>query len=230
MSDGEGAAVNSRLAIREMPGVNAQDSTAMAARDGCVDERLIAVREDVLHDVEHAVGNLLQRMHHAARSAGTEMGAHGERLGERLEGALTDLERLLDLLFGYVSPVDVELKPTDAERVAESLAAHLRGQGVEVAVAGVPAIRVLADPRALGRSFQLLVESRSWAGPFAVAVIHDVAAERVEFTVRGAAESTPPGAQGALAAAVAGRLIDLQGGELRQEAGGGCAVTLPVAG
>ncbi len=226
MSGNEGAAVNSRLAIRDMPGGNAKDSTAMAARDACVDERLIAVREDVLHDVEHAVGNLLQRMHHAARSAHTEMGAHGERL----EAALTDLERLLDLLFGYVSPVDVELKPTDAERVAESLAAHLRGQGVEVAVAGVPAIRVLADPRALGRSFQLLVESRSWAGPFAVAVMHDAAAERVEFTVRGAAESTPPGAQGALAAAVAGRLIDLQGGELRQEAGGGCAVTLPVAG
>src|SRR5512143_1854526 len=86
-----------------------------------------------------------------------EMGAHGERL----DAALADLERLLDLLFGYVSPVDVELRATDAERVAESLAAQ-------------------------------------------------------------------PGAQGVLAAAVAGRLIDLQGGELRQ-AGGGCAVTLPVA-
>ena len=218
--------MNSRLVIFDMPGGNANDSTAVAPRDErVVDERLVAVREDVLHDVEHAVGNLLQRMHHAARSARAEMGPHGERLSV----ALTDLERLLDLLFGYVSPVDVDLKPTDAERVAESLAAQLRGQGGEVAVAAVPAVRVLADPRALGRSFQLLAESRTWGGSFVVAVAHDVAAERVEFTVRGAADATPPSAAGALAVAVAGRLIDLQGGELRQDSDG-CAVTLPVAG
>ena len=49
------------------------------------------------------------------------------------------------------------------------------------------------------------------------------------FAVRGQADATPPAATGALAAAVAGRLIDLQGGELRQD-GDGCAITLPVAG
>jgi hypothetical protein len=211
--------------MRHMPGGNAHDETTVAARDGAADERLVAVREDVLNDVEHAVGNLLQRMHHAARSSRAEMGAHGERL----QNALGDLERLLDLLFGYVSPVSVELRATDAERVAESLAAQLRGQGVEVAVAAVPTVRVLADPRALGRSFQLLVESRHWDGPFAVDVRHDAAAERVEFTLRGAPEAVAPSAQGTLAAAVAGRLLDLQGGELRQHDGGGCAVTLPVA-
>jgi hypothetical protein len=207
-----------------MPGGNAHDSTALAARDERADERLVAVREDVLNDVEHAVGNLFQRMHHAARSARAEMGAHGERL----ETALSDLERLLDLLFGYVSPVDVELRATDAERVAESLAAQLRGQGAEVDVAAVPAVRVLADPRALGRSFQLLAESRAWGGAFALEVRHDATAERVEFALRGPGEA-PQGAHGALATAVAGRLLDLQGGELCQRDGGGCAVTLPVA-
>ena len=211
--------------MRDMPGGNVHESTAVAARDERADERLVAVREDVLNDVEHAVGNLLQRMHHAARSARAEMGAHGERL----ETALADLERLLDLWFGSVSPVDVELRATDAERVAESLAAQLRGQGVEVSVAAVPAVRVLADPRALGRSFQLLAESRHWGGPFAVDVRHDAAAERVEFALRGAGEAAAAGAHGALAAAVAGRLIDLQGGELCQQDDGGCAVTLPVA-
>jgi hypothetical protein len=200
------------------------DSAAVAAR---ADERLVAVREGVLNDVEHAVGNLLQRLHHAARSARAEMGAHGERL----QAALTDLERLLDLLFGYVSPVDVELRPTDAARVAESLAAQLRGQGVAVTVGAVPPVQVLADPRALGRSFQLLAESRSWAGAGAVEVglIHDAAAERIEFALRGASEAGALGAPGALAAVVAGRLIELQGGELRHD-GRGCAVTLPVAG
>lgn len=220
--------MSSRLAIHDMPGGNADDSTTLVVRDERAGERLVAVREDVLNDVEHAVGNLLQRMHHAARSARTEMGVHGERL----QGALTDLERLLDLLFGYVSPVDVELRPTDAERVAESLAAQLRGHGIAVTVGEVPPVRVLADPRALGRSFQLLAESRGWsgAGALEVGVSHDVPAERVEFAVRGAGEAAALGAPGALAAAVAGRLIELQGGELRQDGRGGCAVTLPVVG
>lgn len=220
--------MSTRLATRDMPGGNADDSTAPVVRDERAGERLVAVREDVLNDVEHAVGNLLQRMHHAVRSARAEMGTHGERL----QVALTDLERLLDLLFGYVSPVDVELRPTNAERVAESLAAQLRGQGIAVTVGDVPPVRVLADPRALGRSFQLLAESRGWsgAGTLAVGVTHDVPAERVEFALRGAGDAAPLGASGALAAAVAGRLIELQGGELRPDGPGGCAVTLPVAG
>ena len=220
--------MSSRLATHDMPGGNGHDSSAALVRDERADERLVAVRENVLNDVEHAVGNLLQRMHHAARSARAEMGAHGERL----QAALTDLERLLDLLFGYVSPVDVELRATDADRVAESLAAQLRGQGVAVTVGAVPPVRVLADPRALGRSFQLLAESRGWSGAGAldIGVTHDAAAERVDFAVRAPGEATALGAPGALAAAVAGRLIELQGGELLQDDRGGSVVTLPVAG
>jgi hypothetical protein len=217
--------VNSRLAMVDIPGGNAYESPRFAA-GGDVGERLVSLREDVLNDAEHAVGNLLQRMHHAERSARAEMGVHGERL----QTALSDLERLLDLLFGYVSPVDVELRATAAEHVAESLAAQLRGQGAAVTVAAVPAVQVLADPRALGRSFQLLAESRNWAGgALEVGVRCDAAAERVEFDVHGAGEVAAPGPHGALAAAVAGRLIDLLGGELRLEAAGGCTITLPVA-
>lgn len=216
--------MNPPVTIRDMTAGNAQDSI-LSVSGAAADEQLVAVREDVLHDVEHAVGNLLQRMYHAVRSSRAEMGAHGERL----ETALGDLERLLDLLFGYVSPLSVDVRATEAERVAESLATQLRGQGAEVALASVPAVRVLADPRALGRSFQLLAESRQWDGAFAVDVRHDAAAERVEFTVRGPADAALPAAQSTLAAAVAARLIDLQGGELLQQAQGGCAVTLPVA-
>lgn len=217
--------MNSRLAMVDIPGGDTYAPAPRAAGERS-DERLVALREDVLHDVEHAVGNLLQRMHHAARSARGEMGVHGERL----QAALGDLERLLDLLFGYVAPLEVALRATAAGHVAESLAAQLRGQGAEVAVPAVPAVQVLADPRALGRSFQLLAESRSWTGaPLEVGVRCDATAERVEFALRGAAAAPAPGAQGALAAALAGRLIDLQGGELRLETAGDCAVTLPAA-
>ena len=147
---------------------------------------------------------------------------------------LTDLERLLELLFDYVSPVDVQVRPTDAERVAESLAAQLRGQGGEVAVAAVPAVRVLADP-ARARP-QLPVarrrRARAWGGSFAVAVTHDVAAERV--AVRGA--TARPMRRRRRAARRAGRRgrrpSDRSAGRRAarsDRAGCACAVTLPVA-
>lgn len=216
--------MNSRLAMVDIPGGDAYASAPHAAPDERAGERLVALREDVLNDAEHAIGNLLQRMHHAARSARAEMGVHGERL----QAALSDLERLLDLLFGYVSPLEVELRATAAEHVAESLAAHLRGQGVAVSVPAAPAMQVLADARALGRSFQLLAESRTWSGAIELGIACDPAGERIEFALRGG-EVVAAGAHADLAAAVAGRLIDLQGGELRLQAAGGYAVTLPVA-
>lgn len=197
------------------------------------DEQLVAVRREVLSDVEHAVGNLLQRMHHAARAAKDGLGPQGERL----HNALDDLERLLELLFDYVSPVDVQIRPTAAEQIAESLAAQLRAQGVaEVTHGAAVTIDVLADPRVLSRSFVLLAQACARAceggGPVAIEVVHDAAGDRVQFLVQSAADvpgvATP---QSSLAAAVAGRLIELQGGELqaRPRPACACAVVLPAA-
>src|SRR5215470_16772916 len=124
--------------------------------DDSGDEQLVAVRRAVLNDVEHAVGNMLQRMHHAARAAKAGLGEQGERL----QATLDDLERLLELFFDYVSPVEVQVRPTDAERIAESLAAQLRAQGVaDVTLAASSSAQVLADPRVLGRSFLLLAQA-----------------------------------------------------------------------
>jgi hypothetical protein len=205
------------------------------------DEQLVAVRRAVLNDVEHAVGNLLQRMHHAARAATAGLGVQGERL----QTALDDLERLLELFFDYVSPVEVQVRPTDAERIAESLAAQLRAHGVsDVALAapaadaaeGAAPIQVLADPRVLSRSFLLLAQAcaRECEGGSAVTieVVHDPAGDRVQFLVQSSAEAPAAlTAHHALAAAVAGRLIELQGGELqaRPRPACACAVVLPAA-
>ena len=63
-------------------------------------------------------------------------------------------------------------------------------------------------------------------------MVHDTAGERVEFMVRATGElSGMPTAQTSLAAAVAGRLIELQGGELRSrpQPACACAVVLPAA-
>ena len=196
------------------------------------DEQLVAVRRAVLNDVEHAVGNLLQRMHHAARAAKVGLGAQGERL----QGTLDDLERLLELLFDYVSPVEVDVRPTDAGRIAESLAAQLRAQGVaEVRLGSAAGARVLADPRVLSRSFLLLAQACARecdGGPASIEVVQDPAGDRVQFLVQAhGGAAVPPTAHGSLAAAVAARLIELQGGELheRPQPACACAVVLPAA-
>lgn len=195
------------------------------------DEQLVAVRREVLNDAEHAVGNLLQRLHHAARGANAGLGVQGERL----QSALDDLERLLDLLFDYVSPVEVQVRPTDADRVAESLVAQLRGQGVDdITHVAAPGLRVLADTRVLSRSFLLLAQAwscpREAGGPILIEIVHDRAGDRVRFLVQ--VSTTASTFQYGLATAVAGRLIELQGGELqtRPQPACACAVVLPAAG
>src|SRR5262245_2080696 len=203
------------------------------------EEQLVALRRTVLNDAEHAVGNMLQRMHHAARAATAGLGAQGERL----QGTIDDLERLLELLFDYVSPVEVQVRPTAAERIAESLAAQLRAQGIGevtlMAADGAAAVQVLADPRVLSRSFLLLAQAcaRDCEGGAVVAteVVHDPASgDRVQFLVQSQAETpsapNPPTAHGTLATAVACRLIELQGGELhtRPRPACACAVSLPT--
>jgi hypothetical protein len=194
-------------------------------------EQLVALRPDVLNDVEHAVGNLLQRMHHVARAARDELGAPGERL----QATLDELEQLLGLFFDYVSPLEMELRPTAAARVAESLAAQLRGHGATVTIEGIAAQAVLTDPRTLSRSFALLGQAAAgaWDGESVViAAAADANGERVAFEVRAALPSAPAAAASALATAVARRLIELQGGELyeRPSAACVCSVVLPVAG
>lgn len=195
-------------------------------------EELVAIRHEVLSDVEHAVGNLLQRMHHAARAASASLGMQGERL----QSALDDLERLLELLFDYVSPVAVQVRPVDAGRIAESLTAQLRGQGAAELVSGAPAVQVLADPRMLSRSFLLLAvacgRDGESAAPLTIEVALDGAGDRVAFILQAASDApTVASAHAKLAAAVAARLIELQGGELQAspQPTRPWAVILPVA-
>src|ERR1044071_9824306 len=91
-------------------------------------EQLVSVRTEVLTDAEHALGNLFQRIYHVTRVAREGLGPYADRLN----GTVQDLERLLELLFDYVSPVDLEMRPTSCGRVAESLAVQLRAHTGEV--------------------------------------------------------------------------------------------------
>jgi hypothetical protein len=198
-------------------------------------EQLVAVRPDVLDSAEHALGNLFQRVYHVTRLAREGLGAHADRLTEALES----IEQIFELVFDYVSPVEIELRPVGAVKVLESLASQLRNHrgAAGLSMGECPALRVVADPRVLGRSFLFLGRAlgRDWerAAEVALDVAHDEEGERIQFTVRAeVGESGLAAADANLAFAVAGRLIDLQGGALQAAASAGalvCSITLPVS-
>jgi hypothetical protein len=192
---------------------------------------IVAVCPDVLNDAEHAFGNLFQRMYHVTRVARDALGPYADRMSDTLQ----HLEKLLQLLFDYVSPVEIAVRPVDAARVVESLAAHFRERvGGPIGTPGCPSAQVLADTRTLGRSFQLLTiafqHELSSASEVAIDVVAEEDRERVEFLIRvGAVPPPVREPRAALAWEVATRLIELQGGELVRTMGGeGCTFTVAL--
>jgi len=197
------------------------------------DQHIVSLRTEVLNDAEHALGNLFQRMYHVTRVARDGLGPYADRMTD----ALQHLERLLQLVFDYVSPVEIETRPVDAARVVESLAAHIRAHGVaNIETSACSSTAVLADVRRLGRSFQLVSlafeHELAAASAITIEVVRE-SCESVEFLLR-VVGSSPTGceAESVLAWAVAARLIELQGGELARASGVGectCKVLLPIA-
>lgn len=198
-------------------------------------DRLVAVQPDVLSGAEHALGNVLQRIHHVARNSRETLGPQSERL----QAVLEELERLLELVFDYVSPIDLEISPVSAGRIADSLAANVRAHAsYEVGVGAVPAMQIALDRRLLVRSFTLLTSALAWkwrcSSAASIEVVHDGESERLEFIVRARVsgdEDRVPNDHDDLAIAVARRLIELQGGELSTDSGGAhfeCRICLPA--
>ena len=198
-------------------------------------QHIVALRPDVLNDAEHALGNLFQRMYHVTRVARDGLGPYADRMSDTLQ----HLEKLLQLVFDYVSPVEIEIRPVDAARVVESLASHVRQRAAgTIETPGCPSTQVFADTRRLGRSFQLLTlafqHEFSSASEITIEVVPEGRRECVDFLIHivgvpGSVQDT----QAALAWEVAARLIELQGGELaRTMEGEGCTCTvvLPMAG
>jgi stage V sporulation protein SpoVS len=196
------------------------------------EERLISLRADVLADAEHALGNLLQRMHHLTRVAPVGLGPYTERFNDNLQ----NIERLLELVFDYISPPSLGLRAVPCGRVAESLAVQLRAQTrIDISVGGAPAVNVLVDARALGRGFQLIIRSIEGALQKAESVsldVFQVADEGVELRIELRTCEVPArSAENRLAWAVGERLVELHGGEIVLRGSSPdcmiCSITLP---
>jgi hypothetical protein len=195
----------------------------------------VAICPEVLNEAEHALGNLFQRLHHITRVAREGLGANAERM----TGALSDLQELLDLVFDYVTPLTLDARPIGCDRLAESVAANVRPFVVQqITTASAPQANVDIDTRVLGRSLQVLAKARARelaaAQAVSVTAAHDPAGTTVEVAVAlQGGHAAEPANDVDLAWEVASRLIELQGGELRQSANGTTltiCLSFPVTG
>lgn len=195
-------------------------------------EHLVSVHPDVLRDAEHTLGNLFQRIYHATRLSREGLGAHAERL----TAAVEDLEKVVELVFDYVSPVDLELRSIPAARIAESLVSQITSRTKGTVLLGqCPSVPVLADSRHLRRCFQLLGRAceRDWtaADRVSVDVGYEAAAEQVELLISSRRAATNESRHDGLLWAVAARLIELHGGALDHtpsDTMSVCLIALPV--
>ncbi len=191
---------------------------APPSNEGAERREPAAAEVDVLGEIEHGFGNLLQRLRHAARAAAGPQ-------GERLQAGLDDLEGLLALMFDYVSPMPVQARPIALATVVESLCAQLRGRGASARPGALCSGTVRVDPRLLNRCWQLLGEAcvprLDAAGDWRIETRPSVAGDQVECTLYAVSGAVPETSdpRATLAAAVAGRLLALQGGALRRGAG-----------
>jgi hypothetical protein len=192
------------------------------------------VHPDVLRDAEHTLGNLFQRIYHATR---LNRDGHGANV-DRLTAAIEDLEGVVELIFDYVSPVELELRSIPAARIAESLVSQITPltKG-DIVLEACPAVSVLADSRRLRRCFQLLgracEHALAAADRVSISVGHDAVEEQAEIRV---SCSSPSGSNGSrsdsLLWAVAGRLIELHGGALQYTPSATmstCLIVLPTS-
>jgi hypothetical protein len=198
-------------------------------------EQLVAICPEVLNAAEHTLGNLFQRIHHIARVAREGLGANAERM----TGALSDIQEVLDLVFDYVTPISLERRPVGCDRIAESLAANVRALIPDVRIAeSAPAATIEVDVRVLSRSLQILVKARARElGPAQTATItatRQFDGDTIDFAVVvHSGGSIVLSSDVDLAWEVAARLIELQGGELSQTASGSSltiTLTFPVSG
>lgn len=211
-----------------------ETSVTVGVERRAASEHLVSVQPDVLRDAEHTLGNLFQRIYHATRVNREALGPQAERL----EAAVEDLQGIVELVFDYVSPVDLELRPIPTARVAESLVSQItpRTKG-KVHLGECPTVPILADSRHLRRCFQLLARAceHDWAAAdrVSVEVSHDAAGEQAELLI--SCERAPGGNGGradSLLWAVAARLIELHGGALDHtpsETMNVCVISLPTS-
>jgi len=196
------------------------------------DGELVVVRQAVLATVDHAFGNIFQRLYHLLRT----LRSGATHVVPALEESVREVQSLLELFVDYVAPTPLEMRPLRTTDVASSFRRHaddeLGTERFQLVVKDDPTAMVAVDPSRLARVFHLLAQllaERVSTGSLSGVCAPSAAGTHFEIRIDGLAPVNSPEAE--LRWALAEKLVDLQGGELRWLAAGqgaGWTLRLPL--
>jgi len=224
------------------PTPEAPDKAAVQALPG----RLVRIDEAVVHDLSHELGNYFHKLFYWTdyiKSGATDDGS-GRCPGEMLEDVVHRMQGFLNVALEYFQPAELRCVPVSGADVAASLESVLRGAAGDAPVevqceADARAARLEIDPARLSTGLRLA--ARLVSGPACGALRANVrTAERrdrpvleIELSAERPGEPDARPSHRVVEWAVAGRMVELHGGELstNEERGGGagCRLTLPLA-
>jgi len=210
---------------------------------------LLRIDEAVVHDLSHELGNYFHKLSYwtdCVRSGASDLEA-GVSPADELDRTLHRLQTFLNLALVYFEPAVADLVAVRGAEIAKAFEALLRGESPDAALevtctAAASDARVQVDTRRLSTGFRTIaVLLGAGAGTVLRLEVDLVASskggESLQLDISatgGSPEAAARRAQRVVEWAVAGRMLELNGGELRtneQRPGSArCVLTLPLAG
>ncbi len=142
-----------------------------------ISERVYMEHSRLMDEKLRTIGAISEEMAHEIRNPLMSIGGFARRLSAKApdfpetEIILREsrrLENLLDRIRGYLSPLTVEVRPTDMAAVlaqaVERFASGLRAEDIDVQALFQPGLpQVMADTEVLGRVFSILIQDTARA-------------------------------------------------------------------
>ena len=204
------------------------------------------IEEAVVHDLSHELGNYFHKLYYwtdCIRSGASDLGPDTSPT-DALDETMHRLQSFLNLALEYFQPVQlapVAMPVTDVARALESL---LRGESPEAAVEvrcgdDVAGARVRIDPPRLSTGMRIVARLLAGGAGTALSAVLAVSGSTrdvLEIAVSasgGSPDAAARRAQRVVEWAVAGRMLELHGGQLVTNEGrsgsASCILTLPLA-
>jgi hypothetical protein len=208
--------------------------------------RLMRIDEAVVHDLSHELGNYFHKLYYwtdCIRSGASDLGPDASPT-QALDETMHHLQSFLNLALEYFQPgrlVPVSMPVPDVARALEGL---LRGENPDSAIVvrcadDVAHARVHIDPQRLSSGMRIVARLLGGGSGTALSAVLDArssAPDVLEIVVSatgGAPDAAARRAQRVVEWAVAGRMLELHGGQLatnEERAGSAsCVLTLPLA-
>lgn len=206
--------------------------------------RLMRIDEAVVHDLSHELGNYFHKLYYwteCIRSGASDLGPDASP-ADALDETMHRLQGFLNLALEYFQPGQLALVSMPVGDVARALESVLRGENADGRVVvrcaeQVSEARVSIDTTRLSTGMRIVARLLAGADTEIEATVDAAGTKGEQIEIVVTASGTPDAAarraQRVVEWAVAGRMLELHGGQLatNEERSGSttCVLTLPLA-